>query len=222
MGQEHRTMTTDITSLKLFSRLFCMPSSFWCSIIKYQFSQCIVTLYKMWMLLVFHRFYHVWQTAFSYLEKQKLHGLLDLFIFFIFRPLHFWTLLLLVSFSLLKPTLHGKDLSAAGLFINCVCISAGFHFLFPLLFTLKTQRLSLVIWTSFVHKGGIQKKQCSHCQFLQLSQCDQYIDLFMERLDLGHMLDDVKKLTYCSFGCQTFSQAAVPPPSPLRTIIYDD
>lgn len=60
-------------------------------------------------------------------------------IFMDFFSLHFLMLLQVVSFSL---TLHEKDLSVARLFRNFLCMSAGFHFLFPLLFIVGTQRPS--------------------------------------------------------------------------------
>lgn len=102
-----------------------------------------------------------WLTYFTFNEFSRS---CENLIFMDFFSLHFLMLLQAVSFSL---TLHEKDLSVARLFRNFLCMSAGFHFLFPLLFTLETQSHSFGLhyvaqFCDSLLKRETQKKQWSH------------------------------------------------------------
>lgn len=79
--------------------------------------------------------YMSWLYGFSFNDFNRS---CENLIFMDFFSLHFLMLLQEVSFSF---TLHEKELSIARPVRNFLCMSAGFHFLFPLLFTLETQSL---------------------------------------------------------------------------------
>lgn len=118
--------------------------------------------------------------------------------------------MLLVYFYFFRK-LWGKknNLSVSGLCGNFVWLNAGFDFLFPLLFILETQGLSLGL-------GNV-------AQF-----CTQG-DNTEEYWWAGHILADAEKLTYCIFGCQSSVNNPIYhdlittcPATPLSTLCLGD